>query len=49
VSNWNKGKLEEFRQRKTFIVPETKENQATEWLIKPALRGGEKNNVNTEF
>ena len=34
VANWNKGKLEEFRQRKTFKNPEIKNGH--EVTTKPA-------------
>jgi hypothetical protein len=57
ISNWNRGKLEEFRQRKTFKVPQLTKSRSDyrtrfaghEVTVKPASREGEVKNVNTEF
>jgi hypothetical protein len=46
VKNWNKGKLEEFRQRKTFKIPKLTKSQSDcktrfsghEVTTKPALQ-----------
>jgi ribonucleoside-triphosphate reductase len=44
VSNWNRGKKQEFKDRKNYIIPPlTNQEQGHEVTIKPASRGKENN------